>query len=193
MSVKEHYPLLLLPSWTLLASWTMMWYLSERAGYNLLPFVANVLLLLLVILFLWAKSASLLNRPLQPLPNLEISEQTVGMVADDLHLWINHTLSIAHDIAVGRGLKLFVNVSTVQVAVGLWLVSYIGSLCKFLTCQYPCFFLVYWFWRVYDKYQHFNDEKLRATHRIIQTQYRKIDELVLRKIPLPSNKEKKMQ
>ncbi|KAL4279365.1 hypothetical protein GQ457_03G003290 [Hibiscus cannabinus] len=200
----------------LLTSSTMLWYLFERAGYNFLSFVANVLLLLLVILFLWAKSSSLLNRPLPPIPNLEISEKTVGMVADELHLWINHTLSTAHDIAIGRDFKFFLKVSA-----GLWLVSYIGSLFKFLTLVYigEVFETLFvsitgWFvfhsclfrWRcfvgvilslsvpaVYDKHQHFIDEKLRATHGIIQTQYKKIDETVLRKLPLPSNREKKMQ
>lgn len=45
-----------------LVSATALWILFERAGYNLLSFVANVLFLLVVILFFWAKSASLLNR-----------------------------------------------------------------------------------------------------------------------------------
>ncbi|KAK8626889.1 hypothetical protein V6N13_134519 [Hibiscus sabdariffa] len=161
----------------LLASSTMLWYLFEIAGYNFLSFVANVLLLLLVILFLWAKFASLLNRSLPPIPNLEISEKTVGMVADELHLRINHTLSTAHDI----------------VAAGLWLVSYVGSLFKFLTLVYIGVILSLSVPAVYDKHQHFIDEKLRATHRIIQTQYKKINETVLRKLPSPSNREKKMQ
>lgn len=46
----------------LLVSSTSLWLLFERAGYNPLSFVANVLLLLVIILFFWAKSASLLNR-----------------------------------------------------------------------------------------------------------------------------------
>lgn len=46
----------------LLISATTVWFLFERAGYNLLSFVANVLLLLVIILFFWAKSATLLNR-----------------------------------------------------------------------------------------------------------------------------------
>lgn len=46
----------------LLISATALWLLFERAGYNPLSFAANVLLLLVVILFFWAKSASLLNR-----------------------------------------------------------------------------------------------------------------------------------
>lgn len=46
----------------LLVSATTLWFLFERAGYNFLSFVANVLLLLVAILFFWGKSASLLNR-----------------------------------------------------------------------------------------------------------------------------------
>ena len=46
---------------------------------------------------------------------------------------------------------------------------------------------------VYDKYQDPIDEKLCVTHRYVQMQYRKLDENVLRKLPLPLNKEKKMQ
>lgn len=46
----------------LLISSTGFWFLFERAGYNLLSFVSNVLLLLVAILFLWAKSATVLNR-----------------------------------------------------------------------------------------------------------------------------------
>ncbi|XWS62949.1 hypothetical protein CRYUN_Cryun06bG0054600 [Craigia yunnanensis] len=172
----------------MLASATTLWYLFERAGYNFLSFVANVLLLLVVIIFFWAKSASLLNRPLPPLPNLEIPEKTVGKVADDLQVWINYALSVAHDIAIGRNLKLFF-----KVAVGLWLVSYIGSLFNFLTLVYIGVILSLSVPLVYDNYQHHIDEKLSVTHRIIQTQYKKIDETVLRKLPLPSNKEKKMQ
>ncbi|TYI94987.1 hypothetical protein E1A91_D02G245800v1 [Gossypium mustelinum] len=178
----------------MLTSSTMVWYLFERAGYNFLSFMANVLSLLVAILFFWAKSASLLNRSLPPLPNLEISENTVVIITDVLHQWINHTLSIAHNISIARDLKFFLKVQSLlpfysymfllnlrrhagvlQVAVSLWLVSYIGVI---LSLSVPV---------VYDKYQHFIDEKLCVTRRFIQTQYRKIDEVVLRKLPLPSN------
>ncbi|TYI37572.1 hypothetical protein ES332_A03G221900v1 [Gossypium tomentosum] len=164
---------------------TMVWYLFVRAGYNFLSFMANVLSLLVAILFFWAKSASLLNRSLPPLPNLEISENTVVIITDELHQWINHTLSIAHNIAIARDLKFFL-----KVAVSLWLVSYIGSLFEFLTLVYIVSVGVILSLSVpvvYDTYQHFIDEKLYVTRRFIQTQYRKIDEMVLRKLPLPSN------
>lgn len=172
----------------ILTSATALWYLFERAGYNFLSFVANVLLLLVVILFFWAKSATLLNRPLPPLPDLEISEESVSMVADELRLWINFALSIARDIAIGRNLKLFL-----QVALGLWIVSFIGSFFNFLTLVYIGVLLSLSAPIVYDKYQDQINEKLYVTYRHAQMQYRKLDENVLRKIPLPLNKEKKMQ
>ncbi|KAF3435473.1 hypothetical protein FNV43_RR22562 [Rhamnella rubrinervis] len=171
-----------------LISATTFWFLFERAGYNLVSFVANVILLLVVILFLWAKSASLLNRPLPPLPNLEISEVTVVRVSDALRVLINYTLVVARDIAVGRNIKVFL-----QVAFGLWVASYIGSLFNFLTLVYIGVILSLSVPVLYDKYQDHIDDKLCVTHRIIQTQYRKIDENILRKIPMASYKEKKLQ
>ncbi|KAK3195890.1 hypothetical protein Dsin_027200 [Dipteronia sinensis] len=115
----------------LLVSATTLWFLFEQAGYNLLSFVSNVLLLLVVILFLWGKSASLLNRPLPPLPDLQISDKTVVKAADAMRVWVNSGLSIARDVAVGRNLRIFL-----QVAFVLLVVSYIGSLFNFLTLVY---------------------------------------------------------
>ncbi|KAM1030999.1 hypothetical protein FF1_034795 [Malus domestica] len=172
----------------LLTSTTASWLLFERAGYNLLSFVANVLLLLVVILFLWAKSASLLNRPLPPLPDMEISEANVVKAADALHAGINRGLSIARDIAIGRNWKLFL-----QVAFCLWLASYIGSFFNFLTLVYIGVLLSLSVPVLYDKYQDHIDDKLHVANRVIQAQYRKIDDSILKKIPLRSNKEKKLQ
>ncbi|KAK4563230.1 hypothetical protein RGQ29_005657 [Quercus rubra] len=171
-----------------LMSTSALWFLFERAGYNLVSFVANVLFLLVVILFLWAKSASLLNRPLPPIPDLEISDESVVKAADSMQIWINSALSIAHDIALGRNLKLFL-----KVAVGLWVISYIGSLINFLTLVYIGVILSLSVPVVYDKFQDHIDEKLCVIHRILQAQYRKIDDNILKKIPFPSNKQKKTQ
>ncbi|KAG6600309.1 Reticulon-like protein B11, partial [Cucurbita argyrosperma subsp. sororia] len=144
----------------ILTSTTALWYLFERADYNFLSFVANVLLLLVLILFVWAKSASLLNRPLPPLPDLEISEESVSIVADELRLWVNFALSIARDIAIGRNLKLFL-----QVALGLWISSFIGSFFNFLTLVYFGVLLSLSAPLVYDKYQDPIDEKRRRCNR----------------------------
>uniref|UniRef100_A0A453D247 Reticulon-like protein n=1 Tax=Aegilops tauschii subsp. strangulata TaxID=200361 RepID=A0A453D247_AEGTS len=41
---------------------TLFWFLFERAVYSLASVLSNAVLLLVDILFFWAKSASLLNR-----------------------------------------------------------------------------------------------------------------------------------
>ncbi|ERN05704.1 hypothetical protein AMTRI_Chr13g119190 [Amborella trichopoda] len=163
------------------------WFLFEVAGYSLLSLVANVLLLLVAILFFWAKSASLLNRPLPPLPNLEISEEMVGKVAVSARCWINRLLAIAHDIALGRDVKLFL-----EVIFGLWVVCYLSSLCSFVMLVYIGAVISFTLPILYDKYQDHVDEKLNATHKVLSHQYRMIDEKFLSKIPAVScSKEKK--
>ncbi|KAI4298504.1 hypothetical protein L6164_032055 [Bauhinia variegata] len=171
-----------------LASATALWFLFERAGYNFLTFVANVLLLLVVILFFWAKAASLLNRPLPPLPDLEVSEESVRKAAEVLQIWLNRALAIARDIAIGRNLTLFL-----QIAAALWFMSYFGSLFNFLTLIYVGVLLSLSVPLLYDKYQDQIDDKLYMMHGIVQAQCKKFDNNILRSIPIPSNKQKKMQ
>ncbi|XP_028767670.1 reticulon-like protein B11 [Neltuma alba] len=172
---------------TVLLSSTVMWYLFERAGYNLLSFVSNVLLLLVVILFFWAKAASLLNRPLPPLPDMEISEESVAKAADELQIWINRALSVAHEIAIERNLIL-----CLQITAALLLISFVGSLLNFLTLVYICVLLGLSVPLLYDKYQDHIDDKLYMVHGKIQARCEKLDSKFLRKILIPSNKVKKM-
>ncbi|XP_059647829.1 reticulon-like protein B11 [Cornus florida] len=172
----------------LLVSATSLWFLFEKAGYNILSFTANVILLLVAILFFWAKSASLLNRPLPPIPDLEISEESILKAADILQVWTNQALSVARDISVGGNLKLFL-----KVVFGLWFISYIGSFFNFLTLLYIGVLLSMSVPVLYHKYQDQVDEKLMVAHKTIHTQYRKIDNNILQKIPMVRNKEKKAQ
>ncbi|KAK2458556.1 Reticulon family protein [Trifolium repens] len=173
---------------TVLSSATTLWYLFERAGYNFLSFVANVILLLVMILFLWAKAANLLNRPLPPLPDLEISEETIAKLADVLQIWINRALSVAHDIAIERNLFL-----CLQVVGVLLTISYIGSLFNFLTLIYICVLLSLSLPVLYDKCQDRIDEKIHVIHGVIHPHYQKICNIVLSIIPKRTNKEKKVQ
>ncbi|KAF7811023.1 reticulon-like protein B11 [Senna tora] len=138
-----------------LVSATALWLLFERVGYNV---------------------------PLPPLPDLKISEQSSVNAADTLQVWINHALSIAHDIAIERNWVLFV-----QITSGLWVISYIGSVLNVLTLIYIVVLLSLSVPLLYDKYQDQINDKLHTMHGIIQTQYKRFN------IPIPLNKEKKME
>ncbi|XP_010538618.1 PREDICTED: reticulon-like protein B11 isoform X2 [Tarenaya hassleriana] len=164
----------------LLFSSSASWFLFERAGYNLLSFLSNVLLLLVVILFLWAKSASILNRPLPPVPNMEISEDIATRAADGLRVWINGVLSIAREITIDRNwVRLF------QVGFVLWVISYVGSLFNFLTFVYYGILLSLSIPVLYEKYRDHIDDKLNSVHRVIHS--------IQRKVPRSLSKEKKTQ
>uniref|UniRef100_A0A1J3DL67 Reticulon-like protein n=1 Tax=Noccaea caerulescens TaxID=107243 RepID=A0A1J3DL67_NOCCA len=164
----------------LLVSSTGFWFLFERAGYNLLSFVSNVVLLLVAILFLWAKSATVLNRPLPPLPNMEIPEEFAVKAADDLRVWINHVLSIASDITIARN-----PIRLLEVSLVLWGISYVGTLINSLTLVYIGILLSLSVPIVYEEFQEHIDDKLNSTSKLIRS--------ISRKIPMPVNKEKKYQ
>ncbi|OVA02058.1 Reticulon [Macleaya cordata] len=172
----------------LLVSSSIIWFFFEPAGYNLLLFITNALLLLVVILFFWAKSADLLNRPLPPLPNLEISDDSVGKLAREMQFWINCVLEVAREIILGGNAKLLI-----EVTISLWLVSYIGGLFNFITLVYIGVVLSLTVPALYDKYQDHFDDKLSVTHKVVTTQYRKFDENILSKIKKTPSKEKKIQ
>ncbi|KAI7981149.1 Reticulon-like protein B11 [Camellia lanceoleosa] len=79
-----------------------------------------------------------------------------------------------------------------KVALVLWIISYIGSFFNFLTLVYIGVLLSLSVPVLYEKYQDQIDEKLIVAQKIIQT-IQKIDDNILRKLPLPLNKEKKTQ
>ncbi|KAD6795305.1 hypothetical protein R6Q59_020800 [Mikania micrantha] len=166
---------------------TVMWLLFERAGYNFLAFIANTLLLLVVILFFWAKSASLLNRPLPPIPDMDISEESVLIVADEMRAWANRVLSTMHEIAVDGNLR-----TLTLVAVGLWLVSYVGSFFNFLTLIYIGVLLSLSVPLLYDTFQAQIDEKLIVLLKNTRTVFKKAD-LILQRVSMSQKKQKKTE
>jgi hypothetical protein len=46
----------------LLIGSTIIWFLLEKSQYKLVPLLSNVLIFAIVVLFVWANLASLLNR-----------------------------------------------------------------------------------------------------------------------------------
>ncbi|KAG0468235.1 hypothetical protein HPP92_017563 [Vanilla planifolia] len=104
------------------------WVIFKVSKYTLLSLVSRVLLLLLSILFVWAKAAGILNRPPPPISKLHISEKVKNEAADFLQSKINNLFSHGHDVALGRDSKLFYKVSAC-----LWLISVISSWTDFLT------------------------------------------------------------
>ncbi|KAL2510010.1 Reticulon-like protein B12 [Forsythia ovata] len=124
------------------------WVVFERSGYTLLSLTSSVFLLLFTILFLWAKSAAILNRPAPPLPNLYLSEEIMNEAAAFIGNHINVLLHVSEDIALGRDSRMFV-----KVALSLLLISVIGSLTDFFTLIYTGLVIVLTVPALYERYE----------------------------------------
>ncbi|KAK1312683.1 Reticulon-like protein B12 [Acorus calamus] len=153
------------------------WVVFERSGYTLLSFVANVLLLLVSILFVWAKSAAILNRPPPPLPELKIAEEVVQEVTAFVHTRLNSVLSVSQDIALGKDSNLFF-----KVAGCLWVISVVGSLTDFLTLGYTTLLIVLTVPMLYEKYEDHIDRYTMVAYTEARQLYARLDEEVLSKV-----------
>ncbi|GMJ03195.1 hypothetical protein like AT3G54120 [Hibiscus trionum] len=146
------------------------WVVFEKSGYTLLSLVSNVLLLLIVILFLWAKSAAILNRPAPPLPELYLSEEMVNEVGALIRANVNYFLSASRDIALGKDARLFF-----KAAAYLLLVSIVGSLTDFLTLGYTSLVVVLTVPALYERYEDYIDSCTILGCRKMQQLYVKFD------------------
>ncbi|TYJ40088.1 hypothetical protein E1A91_A04G115400v1 [Gossypium mustelinum] len=146
------------------------WVVFEKSGYTLLSLVSNVLLLLIGILFLWAKSAAILNRPAPPLPELYLSEETVNEMGAFIRAQVNDILSASKDIALGKDARLFF-----KVAGYLLLISLVGGLTDFLTLGYTSLVVVLTVPALYERYEDYIDSYTILGYRKMQQLYVKFD------------------
>lgn len=147
-----------------------VWLVFERSGYTLLSLVSSVFLLLVAILFLWAKSAAILNRPPPPLPELHLSEEMVNEMATFIRLRVNTLLSVSHDIALGKDSRLFF-----KVAVYLWLIYFLGGLTDFLTLGYTSLVVILTIPALYERFEDHIDKCVIAAYRKLEQLYVKLD------------------
>lgn len=164
------------------------WILFEKSGYTLLSLIANVLLLLVSILFVWATAAALINRPPPPLPELELSEDMVNGTAASIRSRINFLLTVAHDIALGKDPKLFL-----KVAVCLWLISTIGGWLHFLTLGYTSLVIFLTIPALYEKYEDQVDRYADIAYNEFRRLFTQFNACVISKMPKNFSKGKKMQ
>ncbi|EPS59966.1 hypothetical protein M569_14838, partial [Genlisea aurea] len=125
------------------------WFIFQLSGYTLLTFLSSVLFLLFTILFIWAKSSALLNRPSPSIPRLHLSEEATNRVAGFVRNHLNDALFLSEEIALGRrDSAVFL-----RLAVGLLVISLVGALADFFTLCYSCLTIVLTVPAIYDRYE----------------------------------------
>ncbi|KAK4342786.1 hypothetical protein RND71_038602 [Anisodus tanguticus] len=163
------------------------WVVFERSGYTLLSLVSSVFFLLFTILFLWAKSAAILNRPAPPLPHLYLSEEMVNEAACFICSHINMLLSVSEDIALGKDTNMFVKVSA-----GLMLVAVIGGLTDFVTLGYTSLVIVLTVPALYEKYEDQIDAFVLMAYRKSWQLRQKFDAVCVSKVQRLSLEKKRL-
>lgn len=170
---------------TVLILGTCLWLSFTWGGCSPVSFIANLMFLLVVMLFFWAKSASLFNRPLPPVPDFEVPENTVDQAATVIREWINRALAVVHQIITCGNLRLLT-----QVAALLWAISLVGSLFNFITFAYFGFLLVLSLPVFYDKNQADVDECLPLLWVLVLEGYKNLEKSFLNKIPISVHKQR---
>ncbi|KAJ8765344.1 hypothetical protein K2173_012041 [Erythroxylum novogranatense] len=144
------------------------WVVFERSGYTLLSLISSVLLLLLTILFIWAKSAAILNRPPPPLPVLHLSEEMVKEVNGLIRNRVNDLLSVFEDIALGKDTNLYFKVLCISslLSKSYGLILHFISACALFSFSHPC---------IYEIYEDCVDKHINIAFRKLRHLYAKFD------------------
>lgn len=163
------------------------WVVFEKSGYTLISLVSTVFLLLLIILFLWAKSAAILNRPAPPLPHLHLSEEMVNNAAATIRSHINMLLSISQDIALGKDSRMFV-----EVAACLLLISVIGGFTDFLSLGYISLVTLLTVPAIYERYEDQIDRYAILGYKRLRMLYDRLDRECISRIQSLVSENKKL-
>lgn len=169
-----------------LSAATAIWVLFELVGYHLLTFVCHGLILSLVILFLWSKACTFINKSPPQIPEVSVPEDQAVQVARTLRYEMNRAFAVLREVALGRDVKKFLTVIA-----GLWLLSMVGSSVNFLTLVYILFVTLHTAPVLYEKYEDKVDAAAEKAMAEIKKQYGVLDDKVLSKIPRGPLKDKK--
>ncbi|CAK7339970.1 unnamed protein product [Dovyalis caffra] len=164
---------------------TVSWFIFERSGLPFLTICADVLLILIVLLFVRANLAVSINKQLQSLPELVLSEEMVNSAAASFRVKINNVLLMAHDITLGKDFRLFF-----KVVVCLWLLSAVGSYFSFFTLAYIGTILSITIPALYSRYKELVDRYCGMIHSKLSHHYKIVDESVISRIPQSLSKDK---
>ncbi|XP_009358829.1 reticulon-like protein B12 [Pyrus x bretschneideri] len=147
-----------------------VWVVFEKSGYTLLSLGSSVLLLLMTTLFLWAKSAAILNRPAPPLPKLHLSEEMVNEMASFIRIHVNALLSAFQYISLGKDSRSFF-----KVAASLLVIYLVGGLTDFLTLSYTSLAIVLTVPALYERCEDYVDKYVMMGYRKLLQLYVKLD------------------
>ncbi|KAF7831206.1 reticulon-like protein B5 [Senna tora] len=133
---------------SILAGITIIWFLFEGLGYNLLTLICHSLLLLLALLILWTSLGPSANMPPLELSELVLPDKMLANLALSLRYDVIQGFKAVGAIVFHQDLKNFL-----MVAVTLWGLSVVGAWVSFITFFYIVSVILLILPMVYEKHE----------------------------------------
>ncbi|KAJ4709880.1 Reticulon-like protein [Melia azedarach] len=168
----------------ILSGVTILWLLFEVAEYNFITLVCYILCFLMIILFIWSKTAGLIPMSPPRIDEIELSESTCIFVFTNLN-WL---LKQFYEISCGKNLKLYI-----LILAFLWVLSIVGEYFSSLSLLYFGFLCLETLPALYVRHQEEVDHFAGKSTRDMLRLFNDFNSKVLDKIPRASAKEKKYQ
>ncbi|CAL9126484.1 unnamed protein product [Musa textilis] len=162
----------------LLAGATVIWFLFEVAEYHFLTLLCHISITTMLVVFIWSNVAALMDRYPPSIPKVILSEDAFRKFALSFHAKLTRGISILHDIASGKDLRLFL----LAIAL-LWVVSVVGNCCSSLSLLYLGFLCIHTLPALYERYEDEVNHLAVRGSQDLHTFYRKLDSTVLNRIP----------
>ncbi|XP_054796405.1 reticulon-like protein B3 [Prosopis cineraria] len=162
---------------SILAGLSIIWFIFEGLGYNLIAFFCHSALLLLATLFLWASFGPAANLPPLEFTDIFLPERLLADAAVALRFDIIQGFRTLGDIALGQDLKQFLFVT-----VTLWGFSAVGARVTFLTSLYTVSVILLIVPMVYEKYEDIIDVITEKVLIELNNQYAAVKKMVLREL-----------
>ncbi|CAM8940423.1 unnamed protein product [Rhodiola kirilowii] len=164
---------------SVLSSATAVWILFEWLNYNFLTLVNFSLIIGMLGQFMWSNASGYLTSGSPSnVPRLVLPDELFINIAMSIGNEANKALGYLQDISCGGNLK-----QLLLVIVSLMAASIIGTWCNFLTVIYIGFVAAHTLPILYERYEDEFDSFLSQALGQIQSNYRKLDAGVLRRLP----------
>ncbi|KAJ4874552.1 Reticulon family protein [Raphanus sativus] len=168
-------------SGTILAVFTLIWFLFEVVEYPFITFLCQILLISIFIFFIWSYigSSQLIKRQPPSIDDLKISESTWRVLFDK----INWFIIKLYDVSSGTDFRLLV-----LAVVSLWMLSVVGNYFSSLTLLYIVFVSLETIPMLYELYEEELNYAASKSGKNMKKLFDKFNSKVINKIPKATGK-----
>ncbi|CAG7904067.1 reticulon-like protein B14 [Brassica rapa] len=171
-------------SGTILAVFTLIWFLFEVVEYPFITFLCQILLISIFIFFIWSYigSSQLIKRRPPSIDDLKISESTWRLLFDK----INWFIIKLYDVSSGTDFRLLV-----LAVVSLWILSVVGNYFSSLTLLYIVFVGLETIPMLYELYEEELNYAASKSGMNMKKLFDNFNSKVINKIPKATGKTKR--